>query len=101
MQLLMSRNAYEVRTLMRIGYHPKKIIRMFFLYFVRIFGIITAIGFGAFMLLKFILDGVFASGGVSIDTSITMTSILALVLAYGIFALSSYLTAKKGIFNEY
>lgn len=101
MQLLMSRNAYEVRTLMRIGYHPKRIIRKFFLYFVRIFGIITAIGFGAFMLLKFILDGVFASGGVSIDTTITLTSILALLLAYGIFALSSYLTAKKGIFNEY
>lgn len=101
MQLLMSKNAYEVRTLMRIGYHPKKIIRKFFLYFVRIFGIITAVGFGAFMLLKFILDAVFASGGVNIDTSITLTSILALIVAYGIFALASYLTAKKGIFNEY
>jgi len=101
MQLLMSRNAYEVRTLMRIGHHPKKIIRKFFLYFVRIFGIIMAVGFGAFMILKFILDKVFASGGVNVDTSITFTSIFALLLAYGIFAISSFLTAKKGIFNEY
>lgn len=101
MQLLMSKNAYEVRTLMRIGYHPKKIIRRFFIYFVRIFGIITAFGFGAFLLLKYILDDLFASGGVTIDTQITLTSIFALLFAYGIFALASYFTAKKGIFNEY
>ncbi len=101
MQLLMSKNAYEVRTLMRIGHHPKKIIRKFFLYFVRIFGIITIAGFGVFVLLKILLDSVFASGGVNIDTSITITSILALFFAYGIFALASYFTAKKGIFNEY
>ncbi len=101
MQLLMSKNAYEVRTLMRIGHHPKKIIRKFFLYFVRIFGIITAAGFGVFVLLKILLDSIFASGGVSIDTSITLTSIIALIFAYGIFALASYFTAKKGIFNEY
>lgn len=101
MQLLMSRNAYEVRTLMRIGYHPKRIIRKFFLYFVRIFGIITAIGFGVFIGLKFILDGIFASGGVAVDTQLTVTSVLALVVAYGIFAAASYYTAKRGIFNEY
>lgn len=101
MQLLMSKNAYEVRTLMRIGHHPKKIIRKFFLYFVRIFGIITAAGFGVFVLMKILLDSIFASGGVSIDTSITLTSIIALIFAYGIFALASYFTAKKGIFNEY
>lgn len=101
MQLLMSRNAYEVRTLMRIGYHPKKIIRKFFVYFVRIFGIITIVGFGAFLLLKFILDAIFATGGVTIDTEITLTSIFALLFAYGLFALASYFTAKKGIFNEY
>ena len=101
MQLLMSRNAYEVRTLMRIGYHPKKIIRKFFIYFVRIFGIITVIGFGVFVGLKFILDGIFASGGVAVDTQLTTTSVIAVLLAYGIFAGASYYTAKKGIFNEY
>jgi hypothetical protein len=71
------------------------------LYFVRIFGVITAAGFGVFVLLKILLDSVFASGGVNIDTSITLTSIIALIFAYGIFALASYFTAKKGIFNEY
>lgn len=101
MQLLMSRNAYEVRTLMRIGYHPRRIIRKFFIYFVRIFGLITAVGFGAFILLKFVLDGVFASGGVNIDTQLTLVSMLALIAAYGLFALASFVTAKKGIYKEY
>lgn len=101
MQLLMSKNAYEVRTLMRIGHHPKKIIRKFFLYFVRIFGLITLVGFGAFVGLKFLLDDIFASGGINLDTSITLTSVFAMLFAYALFALSSFLTAKKGIFNEY
>ena len=35
MQLLMSRNAYEVRTLLRIGYPPQEIIRKFFFNFVK------------------------------------------------------------------
>ena len=41
MQLLISRNAYEVRTLLRVGYHPKNIIKSFFNYFVKIFGLIA------------------------------------------------------------
>ena len=44
MQLLMSRNAYEVRTLLRIGYPPKMLINHFFIYFVKVFGIISASG---------------------------------------------------------
>lgn len=101
MQLLMSRNAYEVRTLMRIGYHPKDIIKKFFYYFIAIFGIVTLLGLAIFLLLKFYLDDLFESGGVYIDTSMTLWSFGALLLAYCLFGLASYLTAKKGIFNEY
>lgn len=101
MQLLMSRNAYEVRTLLRIGYHPKEIIRKFFIYFVKIFGVISLIGLILFFGLKFFLDQMFASGGIYIDNGITIGSLLSLIIAYIIFSLASYFTARKGIFNEY
>ncbi len=101
MQLLISKNAYAVKTLLRIGYHPKDITRLFFLYFIKIFGIITVIGFVLFILLKFFIDKMFISGGLYIDTDITLISILALLIAYGLFAFSSFQTAKKGVFKKY
>lgn len=101
MQLLMSRNAYEVRTLMRIGYHPRDIIKKFFFYFAKIFGIVASLGLLLFFLFKFFLDDMFESGGLYIDTGITFGSIGALCLAYLLFTMASFLTAKKGIFKEY
>jgi len=101
MQLLMSRNAYEVRTLMRIGYHPKMIIRKFFLYFVQVFGVVAGMGMLIFFIFKFFLDDMFASGGLYIDTSLSYQSISALILAFALFTVASYRSAKKGIFKEY
>ncbi len=101
MQLLISRNAYEVRTLLRVGYHPKNIIKSFFNYFVKIFGIIAGLGLLVFFVFKFFLDKMFATGGLYIDTNMTITSILSLLLAYLLFIIASYSTAKKGIFKEF
>lgn len=101
MQLLISRNEYEVRTLLRIGYNPKEIIKSFFLYFVKIFGIVSAIGLITFMVFKYFLDQMFITGGLYIDTTITFLSLGALILTYLIFIISSFRTAKKGIFKQF
>ena len=101
MQLLITRNVYEVRTLIRIGYHPNEIIKKFFMYFMIIFGIVLAVGLTSFLILKVFLDGMFESGGIYIGTEMTMWSFGALILAYFLFTLSSFLTARKGIYHEY
>lgn len=101
MQLLITKNMYEVRTLMRIGYHPNDIIKKFFVYFMLIFGVVLIIGFVSFVILKITLDSMFESGGIYIGTSMTMWSIVALLLAYLLFTLSSFVTARKGIYNEF
>lgn len=98
---MITRNAYEVRTLIRIGYHPKKLIKKFFFYFIRVFGIVTALGLGVFFIFKFFLDAMFESGGIYIDTSMTTGSIIAIVTAFALFAFASFMSARKGIFNEY
>ena len=43
----------------------------------------------------------FATGGLYIDTNMTITSILSLLIAYLLFIIASYSTAKKGIFKEF
>ena len=100
-QLLMSRNAYEVRTLLRIGYSPKTLIRSFFVYFVKIFGIVSLLSFGMFFVFKIKLDKMLDEGGLYIDKGITITSIAALVLAYLLFAVASFFNAKKGIYKQF
>lgn len=101
MQLLMSRNLYEVRTLMRIGYHPKELIKSFFIYFIKIFGWVALIGIAFFFLFKYYLDRMFAEGGLYIDTRLTYQSIGVLVLAYILFAVASFRSAKKEIFSQF
>ncbi|MDA9881265.1 hypothetical protein N9C33_00540 [Crocinitomicaceae bacterium] len=101
MQLLISKNAYEIRTLMRIGYHPKTIVRKFFVYFLKVFGIVSAAGLICFLGCKYFLDEMFESGGVYIDKGITLWSVSAVLFAHVLFSLSSYFTAKKETFNAY
>ncbi len=101
LQLLLSRNAYEVKTLLRMGYPPKELIRTFSTYFIKIFGIVAFAGVLVFFIFKFFLDQMFEAGGLYIGTDLAWMSIFALLLAYILFALASYLNAKKGIFNEY
>jgi hypothetical protein len=100
-QLLMSRNAYEVRTLLRLGFAPKKIINKFFFYFIKIFGWVSAFGIAVFLLFKYFLDALFEEGGLYIGTEITYFSFGALLLAYLLFALASFLNVKRGIYKEF
>jgi hypothetical protein len=100
-QLLMSRNAYEVRTLLRLGFAPKKIINKFFFYFIKIFAWVSAFGIAVFLLFKYFLDALFAEGGLYIGTDITYYSFGALLLAYLLFALASFLNVKRGIYKEF
>lgn len=100
LQLLLSKNLYEVRTLMRLGHHPNTLIRTFFIYFSKVFGLIGLLSLGTFIGFKLILDSVFESGGLYIDTQLSLLSIAALVFAYSLFALASYLSARKGIYEQ-
>lgn len=100
-QLLMSRNAYEVRTLLRLGYPTGELIRAFFWYFVKVFGIIGGVSSAVFIGIKFYLDDLLSEGGLYLDSSFTYVSFGALLFGYVIFALASYRNAYKGIFQAF
>lgn len=100
-QLLMSRNAYEVRTLLRLGYAPKNIINKFFIYFIKIFLWIAIMGSGLFFVFKYFLDTMFEEGGLYINTDVSMMSFMALAIAFILFAFASFVNAKRGIYKEF
>jgi hypothetical protein len=101
LQLLMSHNNYEIRTLLRLGYAPKKLIFSFFNYFLRLFLGISILSFVSFILLKFFIDEIFQTGGIYLNQEISFTSIASLLASLFVFATSSYLTANKGVSSLY
>jgi hypothetical protein len=100
LQLLLSKNNYEVRTLLRLGVHPQLLTNQFFLYFSKVFGIIALLSLICFFGLKFFLDSLFEQGGLYINTQLSALSIAALVIAYSIFATVSYFNARKGVLQS-
>lgn len=101
MQLLMSKNEYEVRTLMRIGYAPNILIHTFFMYFVKIFGVIASLGLASFFILKYFLDEMFTTGGIYLNTVVSIATFVVLAMVYLFFALASFQTASKGIHRHF
>jgi ABC-type antimicrobial peptide transport system permease subunit len=99
LQLLMTHNKYEIRTLLRLGFAPKELINAFFLYFLKLFFIIASLGFLSFIGLKTIVDEIFKTGGINLNQSISWISVITLALSLFIFAISSLITANKGVLS--
>lgn len=97
MQLLFSRNAYEVRTLIRLGYYPKDISNLFIRYFAKLVGWVCLAGISTFCLVKFLLDDVFHRGGLYISTSFSSIAFGTIILTYCVFLLVTIRTARKEI----
>ena len=99
LQLLMTHNKYEIRTLLRLGFAPKELINAFFLYFLKLFVVIATLGFLSFVGLKTIVDEIFKTGGINLNQSISWISVITLALSLFIFAISSLITANKGVLS--
>ena len=97
LQLLISNNYYEIRTLLRQGFHPNNLIKSFWFYFIKLFAIIASIGFIAFILLKILVDHLLIAGGIALKSSLSVEAILALIISLILFAIASYWTARNGV----
>lgn len=98
-QLLISKNNYELRTLLRIGYSHKSIVTTLSTYFYTLFAKIITISLLLFMVVKYFVDSIFNRGGIFLENSISLVSIVALMLAYIIFAWAAHNSSKKGVLN--
>lgn len=101
MQLLIATNQYQIRTLLRLGYKPIRIILMFTKYLGLTFGIVSIIAFTLFILEKIVVDSLLEKGGVTISHSISFISMVSVFISFCIFVSISFLVAKRKIMSEF
>lgn len=95
LQLLLSRNTYEIKTLYLIGYSKKTITQVFLRYFVFLFGIMGLLGLFVFIGLIPFVENFIVSSGFPLESSLIMEPYFAVIIAFGLFVLASFLTATR------
>lgn len=101
LQLLVSRNSYNIQTLIRIGFDHKKMIKLFVKYLVLFFAAVSFFTILVFGLVKFSIDGLFQKGGLYLSDSFSFLSLFILFFVFLLFVISVYRTAKKEILKHY
>lgn len=101
MQLLIATNQYQIRTLLRLGYKPIRIILMFTKYLGLTFGIVSIIAFTLFILEKIVVDNLLEKGGITMSHSISLLSMVSVFISFCIFVSISFLVAKRKIMSEF
>ena len=101
MQLLIANNQYQIRTLLRLGYNPNNIVLLFTRYLAVTFGIVSIIAFVLFLIEKLFVDELFEKGGISINQSLSVVSLISIIISFCIFVSISFLVAKRKIMSEF
>ena len=100
-QLLISKNSYEVKTLLRLGYPSKSLSNVFIVYFVSLFGVLCVLGSVFFVLLKSYLDKKLHSTGIYIDFQYTFYSWATLGFSFVLFFVLTFISSKRNIMHEF
>ncbi len=95
LQLVLTHNEYEIRTVLRLGHSPNVLIRIFMLYFLKLFALVLLSSLALYFVLKYYLEQLFISGGISLDTSVSYYLYITLVLVFGLFAFSIWKSSKN------
>ena len=99
LQLIMTKNDYEIRTLLRLGHSPNQLIKVFFRYFMSLFSIVAVLSLLLFIPAKYYLQQIFISNGISLDSSLSIYLFLLVIFVFIVFALSIWLSTKKRIYK--
>ncbi len=97
-QLVLSKAAYEIQTLLRIGYSIKQIVNTFIRQLSITFGLITAGAIGIMLAVKLIFVNTWLEeNGINIQGSGLTITIVVAVLCFGLFIISNYLNIKSTV----
>ena len=99
LQLILTKNDYEIRTLLRLGHSPKMLIKVFMKYFMLLFTIVTLLSLLLFLPAKYFLQQVFISNGISLDATVSYYLYGLVVFVFSVFALSIWMSTKNRILN--
>jgi ABC-type antimicrobial peptide transport system permease subunit len=95
LQLLLSRSSYEIKTLYLLGYSRNSIRKIFFKYFISLFGIMGIVSLITFLLLKPFVENFIVSSGFPLEISFSILPYFTVILAFTLFVLASFLTASR------
>jgi len=101
LELIVTKNSYNIQTLIRIGFDYKVLIKLFVNYLVMFFGIISFLGVLTFAFLKILIDNLFLKGGLYLDSRFTGLNFILLVVVFIVFTIISNKSAKKEILKHY
>ena len=99
LQLIMTKNDYEIRTLLRLGHPPNQLIKVFLRYFMSLFSVVAVLSLLLFIPAKYYLQQIFISNGISLDSSLSIYLFLLVIFVFIVFALSIWLSTKKRIYK--
>ena len=99
LQLIMTKNDYEIRTLLRLGHAPNQLIKVFLRYFMSLFSVVAVLSLLLFIPAKYYLQQIFISNGISLDSSLSIYLFLIVIFVFIVFALSIWLSTKKRIYK--
>jgi len=99
LQLIMTKNDYEIRTLLRLGHAPNQLIKVFLRYFMSLFSVVAVLSLLLFIPAKYYLQQTFISNGISLDSSLSIYLFLLVFFVFIVFALSIWLSTKKRIYK--
>jgi len=97
LQLVLARNDYEIRTLLRLGHAPNVMTNVFTKYFSSIFIMMLCSSFLVFVFVKQHLDQLFLSNGISLDSTYSWYLFLVSIVILLIFVISIWKGSKNRI----
>ncbi|MFM7467641.1 MAG: FtsX-like permease family protein, partial [Crocinitomicaceae bacterium] len=97
MHLLLSQNRYEVKTLLRIGYSPYYIARLFIQYFSIVFAVSLIAAFGLFFILKWWINKTLQIGGIYLNEDLSVIAVIILPISFLLFVGAGTLSARKNV----
>ena len=100
-QLLISRNAYEIKTLLRFGYTTHKLARVFLYYFVLLFSSLCVLGILFFVVVKSYLDTLLQTSGIYIDLDYSIYSWATLAISFVLFYVLVFITSRRNVLNQF
>ena len=100
LQLIMTKNDYEIRTLLRLGHAPNQLIKVFLRYFMSLFSVVAVLSLLLFIPAKYYLQQIFISNGISLDSSLSIYLLLLVFFVFIVFALTIWLSTKKRIYKK-
>ncbi|MBP6458552.1 MAG: ABC transporter permease [Crocinitomicaceae bacterium] len=100
-QLLISKTAYEIRVLLRIGYTVRNIVSQFTFYLSIFLGMICIIGFVSFYSIKQLLDSIIVEAGLMLDISLSVVTIYVIISVFLIFIILTWLNAYSSVRKQF